>query len=244
VVLNMPDFGASPPSGVFGTAAMPTTMQSQMQAGIGGGGSMQPTGMNLPPSMGMHSGFFNNGPPAASGGSSMMMAAGMMGGSPMAAGLMSGGSGGGRSGMEPIMGAGGGGLRGYHPDSDFHTGGGREEKSCVLLVYGLESPRWNCDRLFNLLCPYGNVNRIFFMKSKPSTAMVEMGSHEGLDNVVRHLQGSVCCVPDPKLTVFLLFGSRSYFGNSCVDKRITGIAQSLSGSKVKKNFTVFIEFFS
>jgi hypothetical protein len=35
---------------------------------------------------------------------------------------------------------------------------------------------------------YGNVNQIFFMKSKTSTAWVEMGSPEGVDNVVRNLR--------------------------------------------------------
>ena len=61
------------------------------------------------------------------------------------------------------------------------------DSSCVLLVYGLEPPKWNCDRLFNLICQYGNVNKIFYMKNKPNTAMVEMGSPEGVDNIRRNL---------------------------------------------------------
>merc|ERR1719187_610646 len=65
--------------------------------------------------------------------------------------------------------------------------GDMDDRSCVMLVYGLEPPKWNCDRLFNLICQYGNVNKIFFMKNKPNTAMVEMGSPEGVDNIRRNL---------------------------------------------------------
>ena len=95
-------------------------------------------------------------------------------------------------GMMDPMGGGGG----YHEENEYRTGGGmgmggfqNDGKSCVLLpVYGLEPPNWNCACIFNLLCQYGNVNKVFFMKNKPNTAMVEMGCHEGLDNVVRNLQ--------------------------------------------------------
>ena len=66
-------------------------------------------------------------------------------------------------------------------------GGGDDGKSCVMIVYGLEPPTWNCDKVFNLICQYGNVNKIFFMKSKPNTAMVEMGTSEGVENVMNNL---------------------------------------------------------
>lgn len=65
--------------------------------------------------------------------------------------------------------------------------------NCLSQVYGLEPGRFNCDMLFNMLCQYGNVNKVdidyapqksdkcidsqvLFMRSKPDTAMVEMGS--------------------------------------------------------------------
>ena len=32
--------------------------------------------------------------------------------------------------------------------------------SFVFNVEGLSSPSWNCERLFNLLCLYGNVSRV------------------------------------------------------------------------------------
>lgn len=82
--------------------------------------------------------------------------------------------------MPPAPGYGGGSSYGGY-------GGSNEDRSCVMLVYGLEPPKWNCERLFNLICQYGNVNKIFFMKAKPNTAMVEMGSPEGVENVTRNL---------------------------------------------------------
>ncbi len=38
--------------------------------------------------------------------------------------------------------------------------------SLVFNVEGLSSPSWNCERLFNLLCLYGNVLRVCFIKYK------------------------------------------------------------------------------
>jgi hypothetical protein len=37
---------------------------------------------------------------------------------------------------------------------------------------------------------YGNVNQIFFMKNKQNTAMVEMGSPEGVENVTKNLHNT------------------------------------------------------
>ena len=68
-------------------------------------------------------------------------------------------------------------------------GGQGDERSCVVVVHNLAS-EFNCDKLFNLvssnimmiqnpilfvqLCQYGNVSKIFFMKTKEGCAMVEM----------------------------------------------------------------------
>lgn len=43
----------------------------------------------------------------------------------------------------------------------------------VAIVYGLVEDKINCTHLFNILCLYGNVAKIKFMKSKPGCAMVE-----------------------------------------------------------------------
>merc|ERR1711874_772486 len=48
----------------------------------------------------------------------------------------------------------------------------------------------NCDRLFNLVCQYGNVTKIFFMKTKPGCAMMEMSDHEGAQRVISNIQGT------------------------------------------------------
>lgn len=46
----------------------------------------------------------------------------------------------------------------YPPNNQTLLGGGPQ--GTVLMVYGLQSDRLNCDRLFNLFCLYGNVARV------------------------------------------------------------------------------------
>lgn len=46
------------------------------------------------------------------------------------------------------------------------------------------------DRLFNILCPYGNVRRIKFLKTKEGAAMVEMGEPESCQRVMHNLHHS------------------------------------------------------
>lgn len=41
-----------------------------------------------------------------------------------------------------------------------------KSESFVFNVEGLSSPSWNCERLFNLLCLYGNVTRVCFIFQK------------------------------------------------------------------------------
>lgn len=82
-------------------------------------------------------------------------------------------------------------LLGHHMMMEAGGGAPGGGGSNVVLVYGLEPPKWNCMRLFNLLCQYGNVVQLFFIRAKPNTAMVEMGSPEFADNVVRNLRDNV-----------------------------------------------------
>uniref|UniRef100_A0A5S6QNM6 RRM domain-containing protein n=1 Tax=Trichuris muris TaxID=70415 RepID=A0A5S6QNM6_TRIMR len=63
-----------------------------------------------------------------------------------------------------------------------------ESENCVLMIYGLDPEMVNCDRLFNLLCLYGNVIKIKFLKSKSDTCMVQMGDGRAADRVIEHLQ--------------------------------------------------------
>ncbi len=134
------------------------------------------------------------------GGSGLM---GMMMGGGRAGGGGDGGMKRGGGGMLGLgAGGGGGGPPRFAPDLMRAAGGMFEQMmsmgagagmaggpggSCVLLVYGLESDKWTCGRLFNLLCQYGNVNQIFFMQKKQTSAMVEMGNHEAVCNVKRNL---------------------------------------------------------
>ena len=58
---------------------------------------------------------------------------------------------------------------GPHPDSP------------VLMVYGLDQSKMNCDQVFNVFCLYSNVEKVKVMKSKPGTAMVEMADGYTVD---------------------------------------------------------------
>jgi len=62
--------------------------------------------------------------------------------------------------------------------------------SFVFNVEGLSSPSWNCERLFNLLCLYGNVSRIKFLKSKEGGAMVQMNHCENLRQHLKSLNST------------------------------------------------------
>ncbi|KAL1764767.1 heteroproteinous nuclear ribonucleoprotein L isoform X3, partial [Sigmodon hispidus] len=46
--------------------------------------------------------------------------------------------------------------------------------SPVLMVYGLDQSKMNCDRVFNVFCLYGNVEKVKFMKSKLVATTVGM----------------------------------------------------------------------
>ena len=79
--------------------------------------------------------------------------------------------------MTMMASQGAGALGGHH---------GGEPANCVVMFYGL-SNTMNCDRLFNLVCLYGNVVRIKYLRSKSDAAMVQMADHESCMEVIRHL---------------------------------------------------------
>lgn len=54
------------------------------------------------------------------------------------------------------------------------------------MLYGL-STVMNCERLFNLVCLYGNVVRIKFLRTKSGSAMVQMSDSEGCSEVMNNL---------------------------------------------------------
>ena len=55
---------------------------------------------------------------------------------------------------------------------------GYQQRSPVLIVYNLDIARFNCQKLFNLMSLYGNVNKINFIRSKEGCAMVEFASSQ------------------------------------------------------------------
>ncbi|XP_051934180.1 heterogeneous nuclear ribonucleoprotein L-like isoform X2 [Hippocampus zosterae] len=67
---------------------------------------------------------------------------------------------------------------------------GAHADSPVVMVYGLEPEKMNADRVFNIFCLYGNVERVKFMKSKPGAAMVEMGDCYAVDRAITHLNSN------------------------------------------------------
>uniref|UniRef100_A0A8C1HH57 Heterogeneous nuclear ribonucleoprotein L n=1 Tax=Cyprinus carpio carpio TaxID=630221 RepID=A0A8C1HH57_CYPCA len=81
---------------------------------------------------------------------------------------------------------------------------GAHADSPVVMVYGLEPTKINADRVFNIFCLYGNVERVKFMKSKPGAAMVEMGDCYAVDRAISHLNNN------------MLFGQKL---NVCVSKQ-------------------------
>ncbi|XP_041863822.1 heterogeneous nuclear ribonucleoprotein L isoform X1 [Melanotaenia boesemani] len=81
---------------------------------------------------------------------------------------------------------------------------GPHADSPVLMVYGLEPSKINADKVFNIFCLYGNVERVKFMKSKPGAAMVEMGDCYSVDRAITHLNNN------------FLFGQKL---NVCVSKQ-------------------------
>ncbi|XP_071396344.1 heterogeneous nuclear ribonucleoprotein L-like isoform X4 [Centroberyx affinis] len=81
---------------------------------------------------------------------------------------------------------------------------GAHADSPVVMVYGLDPLKMNADRVFNVFCLYGNVERVKFMKSKPGAAMVEMGDCYAVDRAITHLNNN------------FLFGQKL---NVCVSKQ-------------------------
>ncbi|XP_055944686.1 heterogeneous nuclear ribonucleoprotein L-like [Argiope bruennichi] len=68
---------------------------------------------------------------------------------------------------------------------------GATQQGSVMMAYGLNHEKMNCDKLFNILCLYGNIVRIKFLKSKEGCAMIQMGDPISVERAVSNLNGSV-----------------------------------------------------
>jgi len=115
-------------------------------------------------------------------------------------GMSNGGVRGGNPGSGPFMGGNGG-----PPNTMGGMGGpnqGLPQQGAVLMVYGLNKDRMNADRLFNMLCLYGNVVRVKFLKTKEGCAMVQMGDALAVERAIGNLNN------------IMFFGSKMQLGYS------------------------------
>ena len=153
-----------------------------LQSGLGGGfsqSSMMGGGGYSQPSMG--SGYGSSGTGSGWGG-------GATGGS-------------GRMGQESgaFQGMWGGGYNpqaAASPAAMSSAGGGI---GGVVMFYQLDPERFNCAGLFNLVCQYGNVSKVCFLKNKEGCAMVEMGDAASADRVLANLNHTI--IFDAKVTI-------------------------------------------
>jgi len=87
-----------------------------------------------------------------------------------------------------------GGNRGMGSNSFSGTAsnfmGGGSQNGSVMMVYGLNKDKLNCDGLFNLFCLYGNVAKVKFLKTKEGCAMVEMGDGLAVERAVSNLNNN------------------------------------------------------
>ncbi|CAG0887350.1 unnamed protein product [Cyprideis torosa] len=67
--------------------------------------------------------------------------------------------------------------------------GGAGQGTTVIMVYGMNPEKMNCQRLFNLLCMYGNVNKIKFLKTKEGCAMVEVPDSMAAERMMANISG-------------------------------------------------------
>nr|DBA34016.1 TPA: hypothetical protein GDO54_001622 [Pyxicephalus adspersus] len=97
-----------------------------------------------------------------------------------------------------------GGYHGhYHDDAYGPPTPHYEGHRMVVMVYGLDPIKMNCDRVFNVFCLYGNVEGVKFMKSKPGACMVEMGDGYAVDRAITHLNNNFMF--GQRLSVFKVF---------------------------------------
>eukprot|EP00794_Sanderia_malayensis_P013887 gene13887-15335_t len=60
-------------------------------------------------------------------------------------------------------------------------------EGCVAMVYGVNTERMNCDRLFNLFCLYGNVVKVKVLTNKLGAAMIQYTDKMSTDIAIRNL---------------------------------------------------------
>jgi len=161
---------------------------------MGGLGNMGGMGSGMTGMSGMGMGNSMGGMPSSGG-----MGGGMAGNSftGMASTLMgaiSGGMGGmsmnnmdgmGRMGNNDGYGSSSMGMNSYGGG-----GGNFRGRSAVAMIYGIEPDKFNCQRIFNLFCQYGNIRKVMFLKTKEGCVMMEMADPEGVQNVIENVSNT------------------------------------------------------
>eukprot|EP00026_Physarum_polycephalum_P005266 Phypoly_transcript_05297.p1 GENE.Phypoly_transcript_05297~~Phypoly_transcript_05297.p1 ORF type:complete len:578 (+),score=90.96 Phypoly_transcript_05297:60-1736(+) len=115
------------------------------------------------------------------------------------------------------------------PHSSHGPSHGSHGQGPVLIVYGLEEPLMNTDRMFNLFSIYGNVHKIKIITHKKGSALVHMETVDMADRAQNSLNG---------ITAFgqqlqIKFSKHQYIAESRND-----IEQSSSGTnQYTKDFT-------
>lgn len=81
-------------------------------------------------------------------------------------------------------------------ETNFHPNESTQQQSqvlggqIVLSAHNLCPDHFNCDRLFNLLSLYGNVDKIKFLLSKEGSAMLQMSNAKPLYDAITHLNNT------------------------------------------------------
>ncbi|KAK5577389.1 hypothetical protein RB653_002330 [Dictyostelium firmibasis] len=74
---------------------------------------------------------------------------------------------------------------GHNHHGSHHQSGNLGHRTTVLLVHGLDDVVMTCDRIFNLFCVYGNVQRVKILSSKKGAALVQMEDVHQAEAVIR-----------------------------------------------------------
>merc|ERR1719383_1388199 len=82
-------------------------------------------------------------------------------------------------------------MNAFSGANNFQQGGrGGNMSPAVAMVYGIEPDKFNCQRIFNLFCQYGNIRKVMFLKTKEGCVMMEMASPEAVQNCIDNVSNS------------------------------------------------------
>ncbi|XP_058808352.1 heterogeneous nuclear ribonucleoprotein L isoform X2 [Phymastichus coffea] len=83
----------------------------------------------------------------------------------------------------------------------------------VMMVYGLQPEKVNCDKLFNLFCLYGNVSKVKFLKTKEGCAMIQMGDSIAVERCLQNLNNVTIGNQDSTVKLQLGFSKQAFLSD-------------------------------